>query len=299
MKSFLTTCCARIFFWATLFCLVTNLAADAIDFTKGHNLKEVFDAGVQPWRLQGLEGSQCIVTNQEVSFLFTDSKPFSLNAQIATFKVLAGNELTGMDVISEVMPFQDAVNKTQEIYDDLGMDKKPLDDFIAGLGKVVYQRLYWGGHVQKDDQRIQVTFTPLATPNFDTAKVYVTVDFGPFGQPMKFLTGPIQPPPGYENVSMDPPPLTPSAHPFPGTRDSYYYINEAKQKGLDPLTSTPAQIEAAPWPAGKSPAVAPSPKPSNPLSLALASNPISSAYEWLFALLIFALGTWWVVRRRK
>jgi len=220
-------------------------------------------------------------------------------AQIATFKVLAGNELSGADVISEVMPFQDAVNKAHEIYNDLGMDKNPLDDFINGLGKVVYQRLYWGQRIQKGDQYIQVTFTPLATPAFHTAKIYVTVDFGPLGQPMKFLTGPIQPPPGYENVSMDPPPLTPSAHPFPGTRDSYYYINEAKQKGLDPLTSTPAQIEAVPWPAGKSPAPAPSPKPSNPLSLALASAPIFHTNTWLPALLIVAFGTWWVVRRRK
>jgi len=84
MKSFLTTCCARIFFWATLFCLGTNLVADPIDFTSSHNLKVVFDAGVRPWRLQGLESRDCIVTDQEISIQFTDSQAFSVVSQFET-----------------------------------------------------------------------------------------------------------------------------------------------------------------------------------------------------------------------
>ena len=45
---------------------------------------------------------------------------------------------------------------------------------------------------------------------------------------MKFLTSPVQPPPGYENASMDPPKVNPNQQGFP-KHDFDYYKTQAEQ----------------------------------------------------------------------
>ncbi|MBI1816017.1 MAG: hypothetical protein HYR72_13640 [Deltaproteobacteria bacterium] len=91
---------------------------------------------------------------------------------------------------------------------------------------------------------MSVTFYPMWFRDPVEAQVWVTVQWGPFGEPMKFLTEPIQPPPGYEDVSMDPPTLVPLPTRTSGPAQSPTEGPEGGREPL-PLATSPQPLATA------------------------------------------------------
>jgi hypothetical protein len=128
---------------------------------------------------------------------------------------------------------------------------------ISTLGNKTPVPQYWNGRSEINGIRYSVTLQPLFGYKETLAKVNVTLDFYQRGKPMKFLTEPIKPPPGYEHMSMEPPATNPSK-PFPNPE--YSFENMVKRveaaKAAEGRASTPTMTPSAP-----APTVTPKPSP--------------------------------------
>ena len=211
-------------------------AENPIDFSTSDNLKAVYDAGFRPWR-NGM--SSCHLDHVKVTVILPENAQFSLPAQMAGFTVLAGDQLSGADFYSEVTSTDEAVARTSEICVALGISTAGLDQAVPSFADRFSKPSYWAGRGKKGGISIQVTLDIL--PFFDhlEAKVYVFLQWKREGVPMKFLTSPVQPPPGYENASMAPPGVNPNQQGFPKHDLDYYknLIDQKKAEEANPSTS--------------------------------------------------------------
>jgi ABC-type proline/glycine betaine transport system permease subunit len=195
-------------------------SAGIIDLRRGDNLKMIFDGGLRPYRLQGLESSCCVVDRATVTVIVPRTSPFTIKVDRASIDVLDGNQIASIDLFGLNTSVPEAVTLTKTICGAWNVPTTGLGDAVAHLGTRPETGKGWGTEFNQPKIRAQVTFQPLYyNPLFYFNNVggYVNVTFilGDHFNGMKFLTHPIQPPPGYENISMNPPPRVvafPSLH---------------------------------------------------------------------------------------
>jgi len=211
-------------------------AENPIDFSTSDNLKAVYDAGYRPWR-NGFDS--CHLDHVKVSVILPENGQFSLSAEMADFSVLAGNQLNSADFIGEVTSTEEAVTKTREICSELGVSTDGLDQAVPTFADRTSKASIWGKPGKKGDISIYVTLDLLYFIDHIGAKVYVSLQWKRIGNSMKFLTNPVQPPPGYENASMDPPKVNPNQQGFPKHDLDYYknLIDQKKAEEANPSTS--------------------------------------------------------------
>src|SRR5687768_12672169 len=70
-----------------------SMAQNTIDFSKGTNLKAVYDAGLRPWRVRPDEMRSLKITNQELRLIAPGATSFIFDVEIGNFGLLAGNDL--------------------------------------------------------------------------------------------------------------------------------------------------------------------------------------------------------------
>jgi hypothetical protein len=236
-----------------------SMAENTIDFSKSTNLKAVYDAGLRPWRVRSDEISNLHITDQSVRVIAPNGGAFTMNVQIGDFGILAENQLSKADFISQTTSLQEALAQAKKAAKALGIDISRGDGMgglvekaseFASLGDQSSAPQSWRGQSEINGVRYGVTLNPLFGLNETRGKVYVTLDFYQRGKPMKFLTEPIKPPPGYENVSMEPPPCDPNQKPFPNPE--YSFENMVKRveaaKAAEGRSSTPTMTPSAPDP---------------------------------------------------
>jgi hypothetical protein len=182
-----------------------------IDLRQGDNLKMIFDGGLRPYRLQGLESNCCVFEKATLTVIVPNASPFTFKVDRASIQVLDGNEIASIDLFGLNTSVPEGVALTKTICGAWNVPTTGLDDAVAHLGTMPDFRKGWGMEFNQPKIRAQVTFNPLYyNPLFYLdnvgAHVNVTFDLGDHFHGVKFLTNPIQPPPGYENISMNPPP---------------------------------------------------------------------------------------------
>lgn len=235
------------------------IAENTVDFSKSTNLKAVYDAGLRPWRVRPDEISNLHITDQGVRVIAPNGGSFTMNVQIGDFGVLAGNQLSKADFISQPTSLEEALRQAKEAAKALGIDIARGDGMgglvekaseFAALGDRSSAPQSWRGQSEINGVRYGVTLNPLFGLRETRGKVYVTLDFYERGKPMKFLTEPIKQPSGYENVSMEPPPPDPNQKPFPNPE--YSFENMVKRvetsKAAEDRTNTPTITPNAPAP---------------------------------------------------
>lgn len=239
-----------VFLFGTFMTTPLMMAENTIDFSKGTNLKTVYDAGLRPWRVRQDEISNLHVAEQNVRVIAPNGGSFTMDVQIGDFGVLAENQLSKADFISQPMPLDRAIKQAKAAAQALGIDvargdgmgglDQKASEFFA-LGDQTPSPQSWRGQSEINGVRYGVTLNPLFGLNETRGKVYVTLDFYERGKPMKFLTEPIKPPPGYEHLSMAPPETNPSKL-FPNPE--YSFENMVKRveaaKAAEGRPSTPA-----------------------------------------------------------
>jgi hypothetical protein len=185
------------------------LESGTIDFRQPANLKMVFDGGLRPYRLQGLENSCCVFDKATLTVILPNSSPFTLSVSSGNINVLAENEISSLDLFGLYTSVPEAVNLTKTICRAWRVSTTGLDQAAANLGTIPDFTKGWGQEVDLPAIRAQVIFRPIYY--FDHVGGFVNVAFtcGDHFNGVKFLTKPIQPPPGYENISMDPPSFKP------------------------------------------------------------------------------------------
>jgi hypothetical protein len=226
-------CFLRIACWtAVVLAGAPGMAQNTIDFSKGANLKTIYDAGLRPWRVGAEERGMLFITEQKVRILTPGASPFNFDVEIGTFKILAENKLSKADFIGHPMSLLDAKAKAHEVCAALGLSTDGLDQSVSNflrLGNQSPPPQYWSTYGEINGIRCALTFHPLFGFNETRAKVYVFFDFHKPGEPMKFLSKPITPPPGYEGVSMDPPPRNPNQKPVPDPAENLNMLKRVQQ----------------------------------------------------------------------
>jgi hypothetical protein len=199
---------------------------------------------------------------------------------MANFEVLAGDRLSSVDFISEVMSVDEAMSRTEDICKALGISTNGLDQAVPPFAERFGKPHYWNQRGKQGAISLSVTLDLLALRDHFLAKVYVVLNWIRPGEIPNSLTEPIQPPSGYEGESMAMPPLQPSPHPRP-EHDLEYY--RAQALGIQP-EAKPDQAQTPPSP----PASAKAPVAASP----------RAEFPWAMLLLVFlALGSGWGLYR--
>jgi hypothetical protein len=161
------TSASRLWATALLFTLlgVSQVRADTvqigtIDFRQGANLKMIFDGGLRPYRLQGLESNTCVFDKAVVTVIFPDTAPVTFQAQSASMDLLAGNEIYGLDLFGEYMEVPQAVALAKAICSSWHQPSAELDAVAANLGTMPGDSEGWGASLNKPEFSAHFTFKP-------------------------------------------------------------------------------------------------------------------------------------------
>jgi len=258
-------------------CVLNGRAENPIDLRSSDNLKVVYDAGFRPWRSTMLT---CDVTDKSISVITPGGAQFQLPTEIATFSVLANDQLDSINLIGEVMSLEETVTKTREICEALGISTKGLEQMNITFTDRASKPSLWYGRGKKSNISIQVSLDRLDFIDHLGGKVYVMLDWKREGIPPKFPTTPMQPPAGYEHESMAPPPPTfhPN-HPYIIPTLFHSLIDKARGLGTHIASPAPAQVELP----STSPVVHPvEEKPySRPLVLLTLLVTVAGVLAWL------------------
>jgi len=177
-----------------------------IDLRQGDNLKIIFDAGLRPWRTRALEKRECGIAHEElVSLILPNGEQVELDVGRASFDVLQGNQLSEAAFFGVTESTPHAVRRVKEICRAARLSDEGLDQIANHLGAHPDTRKRWSQAGMINNVRLWITFYPMWFRNPVEAQVWVFVQWSHGGGPMKFLSVPIKPPPGYEDVSMDEP----------------------------------------------------------------------------------------------
>jgi hypothetical protein len=194
-----------------------------LDLSQSDNLKAFFDAGLRPWRMPGLESDECVLMNENLQIILPGKLSFHLQTEMVTISVLVGNQLQHLDITCPSQPMSQAASDIRQICQDLQISTDGLDDFAAGKRGIA-----WGGIKTSGGIMVQVRLQSEPSLSGPAAMITAFIEWKIPNATMRFLTSPIQPPPGYENVSMDPPPRDPNRKQLP-EHDTAYYQNQVRQ----------------------------------------------------------------------
>lgn len=213
-------------FMCMMFPVMAN-AEPTIDFSTGSNLKAVYDAGLRPWRINPNERSILDLVDQRITVIAPGGGKFAMDVEIGSFSVLANHELGAADFVSQPMSLDEASRLVNDVAKALHIDVN-VGAGMEGLEVKVDQMKrmrhgmpapqYWNGRGISRGVRTSVSLTPLfGIPDLTPvrAKVNAQILFEKPGGITKSFGGPLTPPPGYEDVSMERPPRDPNQKPFP------------------------------------------------------------------------------------
>ncbi len=188
-----------------------------IDLTNDHNLSAIFDAGLRPWRVPRAETHQCSIEwREQLRVVLPNGRSFELTIRRADMSVVANNELSFITLFGEDEGITSAIERVRGICHAAGIPSESFERVVAGLAGSSTGEKRWFKAAEVDDVRVSITFDPLDLGNRIVAGVLVQLNYQPsiarrwkkqgsIGPEYVPLTEPIQPPRGYEHVSMDPP----------------------------------------------------------------------------------------------
>jgi hypothetical protein len=218
----------RYLFAVAAFLLVelNALAGDGrftIDLRQGDNLKVIFDAGLRPWRTPELESISCEVGPTNLTVILPTGETFDTSVEMASFRVFEGNVLSHADFIGKVVNLQDAATSTRKICAALKIPTEDFEKALANVGTWQNPGKSWCGTFEAGGVLCDVIFTPIHKSDRTDAEVNITIGWRRQTKfPLHSSLEPIQPPLGYENVSMKEPPLPRSEEQIPKHDADYY-----------------------------------------------------------------------------
>lgn len=210
---------------------------------------------------------------ERLGVLFPGAKRFELEASIVSISVMAENKLATVDLISQAMKLDEAQAVTEQVCAAFDVPTTGLAEFMALVKEARTNpaaapkdspRSWTSFHIKRAGFNYGISCMPYAGWDFTFAKIYISAQFYEKGKPMRFLTEPIKPPHGFENVSLDRVPKALRApswmKPITGTdlergKEQWKAIQEAHQKSqanfalpLAPHSEVPNAAPDAPPP---------------------------------------------------
>ena len=287
-----------LYLLACLFACLQSVRAElptyTIDFRKDGTLKAVFDSGLRPTRVGGLEESDCQIGPANLTILLPESSPFHIEIDRADIRVIQDHELHSLDLFGKTQSIPEAVTLANQVCAAMGMDTKGLDEFIKSLTVEPEGNKFWSNYIATKPgiHIFHIALSPLYFFDHVEAHVNISISWERSRKKHWTLDAPITPPPGYENVSMDPPEWKPSGKPpLPAVSLEELF------KRADTLNAKKLQEAQAEKTHTSTPTEQPT-APSTPTHPTEPSSPL-----WLYALLLLIaallLGTWLYFKSKK
>lgn len=263
-----------------------------IDLTGNIDLKMVFDGGLRPTQTPGLETDSCQIENVRVKIIFSEKREVTMLVERGDFGVAANGKIAAFDLYGPFEGIDEAVSKAERICQVLSLNPGNLVYLRTRPGSYERPNLSgWGGEIRTPEMRVNFMLRPRYQYKVNGAELSVTYRWQHGAKPIKFATAPLRPPPGYDSVSMTPPPLHPPGPPYPPL--SLEQAQAVAKKTYGEIVAKESGQSAVPVP---SPALEShrQPFPSN----GQGGNPI-----WRYSIVAFFMvlifGLWRFVRRKQ
>ena len=176
----------------------------------------VFDGGLRPTQTPGLETDSCQIENVRVKIILSEKREVTMLVERGDFGVAANGKITAFDLYGPFEGIDEAVSKAERICQVLSLNPGNLVYLRTRPGSYERPNLSgWGGEIRTPEKRVNFMLRPRYQYKVNGAELSVTYRWQHGSKPIKFATAPLRPPPGYDSVSMTPPPLHPPGPPYP------------------------------------------------------------------------------------
>lgn len=175
-----------------------------IDFSESDNLKVLFDAGLRPSRVLGLESQECEIGTARLAIRLPGSPEFDIDIERASFDILRGNAIASARFFGVDEPVPLAVERVKRICAAMGLSTEGLDALVGNLGTAIDPKKRWHRSRRRNGVQASVTFYPMFYRRGVEVQTWVGIQWLRRTGEYHLLEEPIQPPPGYEHVLMDP-----------------------------------------------------------------------------------------------
>jgi len=221
-----------------------------VDFSETGSLEKIFDSGLRPHRQLSFEKYKCEVRNVDIQVFLPDGKILPRMAFDWGEFFVYQNDLLGSaefrtesvsidDAKQLLLPFLKLINdssqeKLESMLQDASQDPLGFQpNFSAGVNGVPR----WGVFVRKSFDKNR----PL--------KIGVKIDWKRERTERAFRETVIEPPPGYENISMEPSPIQSQAQPSTTATQSSSVSTQQPRSTVAPQP-TPSPTVTRPAPSG-------------------------------------------------
>ena len=221
-----------------------------LEFSETGSLEQVFHSGLKPHRQPGFEKYKCEVRDVNISILLPNgvhlpSMPFEWAEFFVYKNNLLGNaefrtaSLSIDQARNLLLPFLNIIGassqgRLESMFQNAAEDPLGFDpNFSAGVKGTPN----WGVYVRK---------------SFDKDKplnIGLKIDWKRERTERAFRETVIEPPPGYENISMEPPPIQAQAQPSTTATQSLSILTQQPQSTA-PATPSPKKTETKSAPSG-------------------------------------------------
>lgn len=269
----------------------------ALRFPESLNLKDIFDWGARPYRVTT---SKCRIGESELELWLPNAHaPIHYAAEFAVFRVDKYDRVTLIELSTAATSVAEAEKTLKDLANALGMKLEGFDEAVARTTTDNSRRLEtWAQTHRTEWARAFIGYRPQAYFSRDEStgnrEMRAIVNFSFEWEPTEigptFRTTPIQPPKGYEYLTMEIPGSDLMARVQGSTDPAYAHLQIEPAPSAAPAPSAteapraPTITHSEPITAPPAP-VAPSTKSSNPL--------------WWIVGAIAALGIVVLVVRRK
>ena len=206
-----------------------------LDFQQGDDLRVLFDGGLRPCRVPGLDRSHLEVGQVDILLILTTGESFRMPIQQGGFTVVEGNKLSSCDLIGQLTSVNEAAALAKTICGSLKEPAIGLDHVLSTLGATPEPSNFWSSsNIARGNCRLKIKFLPVFGYQKLAAKVSVSLSWARPRSEMNPLLQPIKPPPGYEGVSMEPQARSRDSEQLPKHGPEYYrgLMVAANSKGL-------------------------------------------------------------------
>ena len=232
-------------------------------------LKDVFDVGLRPRLLSRQLHGKCETGAQHLNLSVAGGAEVPISVQNASFSVVKDYSLSSAEFTTEILPIPEAVALIKRFCASVEMPSDKLDAIAGSVGNLPDETQGWFNARRIGRMDVAATFYPMFRLEGTThAQCFFSVTWRFEPGAMRFFTEPMQPPPGYENESMEPLPFKATGPPSPDPKDYPAFVDRPPEAKADmirwaqehgfPIRSDPSAAKPPPAPQGAIGEAAPS-----------------------------------------
>jgi len=200
-----------MFLWSILHVVSSALAEEfIIDFSEEATLTKVFDSGLRPHRQRGGETTLCEARNVKVGFLLGEGYRINpVDCDWIFISIRTEYKISRIELRTSAISLEEAEKHITPFINSSVADRNRFKKWVDVVERepLFFEEHFGIGMVRRYNPSVNAFFQRSGFSDHPVEfGIAMSWKFKPRNR-YKFLKEPIQPPPGYEHVSMEPPPF--------------------------------------------------------------------------------------------